>query len=308
MTTPRDPDEILAAWLDEGPTRLPDQTRRAITVALPTTSQRRHALNVPWGSSTMSTTRGSRKGRRSVLRFSMSRQLTALTAVAAAAIIIAGIAFLRPASLGDVGGPPTLTAVIPITWGPDAAVSDWPGPLRTEGPSNAALLYRVADYADALGDSDAPAPWADISHVTLRTGNLVQSSNPIAVDLAGGLSNVPHPTVSWIAYGVVVDLDGDGRPDQRIGIDNSVSDHREWITDLATGQTTANTSGVFGAFEAFGTRLETWFVDADGLVSLNVKRMPGGIRFYAWASVISDGRVVSTDFAPDTGWIETISP
>ena len=30
MTTPRDPDEILAAWLDEGPTRLPDQTRRAI--------------------------------------------------------------------------------------------------------------------------------------------------------------------------------------------------------------------------------------------------------------------------------------
>ena len=40
MTTPRDPDAILAAWLDEGPTRLPTPTRRAIIIALPTTSQR----------------------------------------------------------------------------------------------------------------------------------------------------------------------------------------------------------------------------------------------------------------------------
>ena len=28
-------------------------------------------------------------------------------------------------------------------------------------------------------------------------------------------------------------------------------------------------------------------------------------RFYAWASVIQDGRVVATDYAPDTGWLET---
>ena len=41
MTTPRDPDAILAAWLDEGPTRLPDQTRRAIAVAMPNDTRRR---------------------------------------------------------------------------------------------------------------------------------------------------------------------------------------------------------------------------------------------------------------------------
>ena len=31
----------------------------------------------------------------------------------------------------------------------------------------------------------------------------------------------------------------------------------------------------------------------------------GGIpkRFYAWASVIQDGRVVATDYAPDDGWL-----
>jgi hypothetical protein len=26
-------------------------------------------------------------------------------------------------------------------------------------------------------------------------------------------------------------------------------------------------------------------------------------RFYAWASVIQNGRVVATDYAPDIGWI-----
>jgi len=48
MTAPRDPDDILMAWLDEGPTRLPDQTRRAIAVGLPTVTQRRRLSWVPW--------------------------------------------------------------------------------------------------------------------------------------------------------------------------------------------------------------------------------------------------------------------
>lgn len=26
-------------------------------------------------------------------------------------------------------------------------------------------------------------------------------------------------------------------------------------------------------------------------------------RFYAWASVIQDGRVVAADYAPDVGWL-----
>ena len=29
------------------------------------------------------------------------------------------------------------------------------------------------------------------------------------------------------------------------------------------------------------------------------------IHFYAWASQIEDGRIVATDYAPDTGWIDT---
>jgi hypothetical protein len=45
-----DPDPVLAAWLDEGPTDLPDVTRRAILAALPTTPQARRGLLAPWRS------------------------------------------------------------------------------------------------------------------------------------------------------------------------------------------------------------------------------------------------------------------
>jgi hypothetical protein len=30
----------------------------------------------------------------------------------------------------------------------------------------------------------------------------------------------------------------------------------------------------------------------------------GPYRFYAWASEIADGRIVATDYAPDSGWLE----
>ena len=48
MTAQRDLDTILAAWLDEGPTVLPDPTRRAIVTALPTTTQARRGPLAPW--------------------------------------------------------------------------------------------------------------------------------------------------------------------------------------------------------------------------------------------------------------------
>ena len=55
MTVKRDPDAILAAWLDEGPIALPEPTRRAIAVTTRTTTQRRHPLWVPRGRPLMNT-------------------------------------------------------------------------------------------------------------------------------------------------------------------------------------------------------------------------------------------------------------
>lgn len=92
MTMQRDPDEILSAWLDEGPMRLPGQTRRAITVAIPMTSQRRRAINVPWRFSTMSAT------------FKLALGTAALIAV-----VVVGAFFLGPPSSTNVGGAPNPT-------------------------------------------------------------------------------------------------------------------------------------------------------------------------------------------------------
>src|SRR4029079_2998726 len=50
MTVKRDPDAILATWLEDGPSRLPHATRRAIAVGTRTTTQRRHGLAVLWRS------------------------------------------------------------------------------------------------------------------------------------------------------------------------------------------------------------------------------------------------------------------
>jgi hypothetical protein len=89
MTVKRDPDAILAAWLEEGPIQLPEATRRAIAVNTRTTSQRRRPIWMP--------------RRRPLMN------LYARLAIAAIAIVVAvGSAayFLAPAG-GQVGGPPT---------------------------------------------------------------------------------------------------------------------------------------------------------------------------------------------------------
>jgi hypothetical protein len=44
MNVKRDPDAILAAWLEEGPGGLPEVTRRAIAVNTRTTNQRRRPI------------------------------------------------------------------------------------------------------------------------------------------------------------------------------------------------------------------------------------------------------------------------
>src|SRR3954471_17460353 len=48
MNVTRDPDAILASWLDEGPMRLPEATRRAVAVQTRTTRQSRRSLRASW--------------------------------------------------------------------------------------------------------------------------------------------------------------------------------------------------------------------------------------------------------------------
>jgi hypothetical protein len=54
MTTRHDPDLTIAAWLDDGPTRLPESTGRAIAVSIRTSRQTLRPMWAPWRNPPMS--------------------------------------------------------------------------------------------------------------------------------------------------------------------------------------------------------------------------------------------------------------
>jgi hypothetical protein len=147
MNVPRDPDEILSAWLDEGPDRLPDPTRRAIAVAIPTTSQRRSITIRLWRSPQM-------------------QKLPKIALGTAAVVVVAlGGAFLLgpPASGLGVGGPKPPPSTAPPSVTPSATI---PGP--SSSPSRVAEVpidtatwttYVSKRYGFSMGH---PADWTEV--------------------------------------------------------------------------------------------------------------------------------------------------
>ena len=121
MSAPRDPDVILAAWLDDGPEDLPSSTRRAISTAVRTTPQARMGpLGLP------------------VWRPTMSRFVALAGAVAVVAVGIGLYTIAGPRSPDGVGGPgvpqptpspsPTPSATPAPTAAPTAAPTPSPSP------------------------------------------------------------------------------------------------------------------------------------------------------------------------------------
>ena len=86
MNQMRDPNLIIGAWLDEGPTELPETTRRAIMTSVRTLDQRR-GLVLPWGRS-------------------VSSYAQPLLAAAAVIVAVAGIYLLSPFGRSASVGPP----------------------------------------------------------------------------------------------------------------------------------------------------------------------------------------------------------
>ncbi len=104
MNAPRDPDAIVASWLEEGPNEVPESTRRAIAVATRTTTQHRRPVWTSW---------------RTQLMNPFSK--VALAALAIVAIVGGGVYFFSPG--GQVGGPspapppsPAPQGILPPDW------------------------------------------------------------------------------------------------------------------------------------------------------------------------------------------------
>lgn len=206
----------------------------------------------------------------------------------------------------------------PLNWTPASLGQDWPAPVRSEPVGGAIVVPPMffdrchMDRLDDIGPSDFR--WLDIAQVRL-TGLAPDPGNVVAVrvDLATGMpSPVEDPTERWIAYGLVMDTNGDGVPDVRLGIDNIPAtamgerEHRAWRTDLHTGRTESAVGAPYGAVG--DTYFDTFFPGEwqANLARFGVVLRPGEpkFRFYAWASAIEDGRVVATDYAPDVGWLD----
>jgi hypothetical protein len=132
-TLPRDPDAILAAWLEEGPNHLPNATRRAIAVGLRSIRQTRRARRVP--------------------RLPNVMHPFARIAVAAAAIVIvAGGAFslLSPSNQGVLGPPPASRS-------PSAAPTG--APSATDGASAAPGAWKAFRSRRFQYRLEVPAGW-----------------------------------------------------------------------------------------------------------------------------------------------------
>ena len=230
---------------------------------------------------------------------------------------------MRP-SPGDCGIPPhdAGTPTGPVAWTQASEKQDWPAPIRPEPVGGASAVPMPPTYIDPSGDTGSTVlPCIDIR-------DLVVDEYVVKLDLVDSRPPDVDPSKAWIAYGVVVDEDRDGVPDWRYGIDNlprTAGDenghHREWRTDLHTGRTEsvsgpdwASVSDTFlvTGYPAEG-REDRRFNGADagfefGHVSdtttgTHTRGVKVNVPLYAWASVIVDGRVVATDYAPDAGWL-----
>jgi hypothetical protein len=164
MSVQRDPDAILATWLEAGPVRLPDATKRAIAVTTRTTRQTRRPMVVPWR-----------------IRPMTGAARIALGAVAVVAIALGGLYFLGPTRQGGVGGPPAVspspapTAVPSPTTSASAAdplVGTWGTGPSTCAQQNAALTragYTAAQLALSGWDAATCRSAAYGSHGSVQT-------------------------------------------------------------------------------------------------------------------------------------------
>jgi hypothetical protein len=129
-------------------------------------------------------------------------------------------------------------------------------------------------------------------------------------------------TAEVVSYGLVFDTTKDGAPDHLVGIEDdptppgdvfpgnepfALPPHlfRVWVTDLATGKTDEQIGPPYGYPIEFGHPDERgegarmWFTFLGDSAPAHMK----SVRFYAWASLTTDGEIVAWDVAPDEGWM-----
>ncbi|MBF8289073.1 MAG: hypothetical protein HW391_41 [Chloroflexi bacterium] len=93
MNIPRDPDTVLAAWLEDGPLELPRETRQAIAVGIRTVPRRRPGVGWPFGDARLGQPNAG------------LRRLSVALGSAAVVVVVAALALNFYANQQGIGGP-----------------------------------------------------------------------------------------------------------------------------------------------------------------------------------------------------------
>lgn len=223
MTTPRDPDTTIAAWMDDGPNELPDATRRAILTALPTIRQAGRGPFAPWRIPTLS-------------------RLTAALAVAVVVVAGGALALGIGRSPSAAGGSPVPTPTPTPTPSPEpSAASETIDRSVEDGyqltiPSS--WNYRVV--SNGLYFSAAPP----ITSATLFVGRALAGETPAMYEIreyAGSTGTVNTTTVTGrtidellasVNESFIVQVSTEASGERQVTIDGEPG----WVTEHATSQ------------------------------------------------------------------------
>jgi hypothetical protein len=258
MNVQRDPDAILAEWLEEGPTVLPEQTRRAIAVVTRTTNQTRRPIWMP-------------------LRRPSMNPYARIAAVATVLVLLVGGALyaLTPTNNG-VGGPPGSPALSTPASSPTPASSSAAPSSRafTSAAFKIPIGFTLSDgwsiATDEQGEvslrhGDAIAAIMSLDSLTVRGATSTAPLVPWPDDIHAWLAGRPEFRPTAARAGVV-----GGRP--------AVIVDAEYVREKITDQ---------GDWLRYGTG------HSDGY-NLNVSQ-PGGIHLVVVKTSPKSGIVVMMD-------------
>jgi hypothetical protein len=172
MNQPRDPDTIIATWLEEGPVDLPAETRRAIAVGLRTQPRARRMAVL--GGSTMS-------------------PINRLAAAAAILLALGGLSAFVLANRGGGGAgatpPPSASAALAVTPSssppPSASPSASPTPAATQPSTVGWLPFTSSHYGYTIA---YPPTW--VPSQATRTWDIAKDRLRLPAAAPGGVWDV----------------------------------------------------------------------------------------------------------------------
>jgi hypothetical protein len=250
----------------------------------------------------------------------------AIASLVAIAVVAVGLA------MSEVGGQPVAVDSLkpsPTIW-PSADLSlrapqGWSRITRAESGAEPAVVLTLDWTASAEASGDASPQTLAMADITGLEVDVPCYSDAVCVifDIARAPEQPPRdPASEWVAYGLVVDNDGDAAGDAMIGVDNALAGKRagprSWQVDLSSGALLYESTG-YGA--AFANGFVPWFVEHGGSENRGSVNLPRslagpirmtrtsderGTRFYLFAAVIRRSEIVAVDFTPDVGWLEAV--